>query len=146
MLCSQIHISDLHQSQNMNYPSLSLKQELIDKVFTGAKHGIQKQLEQTTPSPGAIRLKKYYKKEKNLRLQNALVEECDQCEYKTSKYMAMYRHKREKHSVPKQTCSDCDYSHIYPNRVKMHYDRVHRGMKRRRSYEKCRREPFTFLL
>ena len=52
----------------------------------------------------------------------------------------MYRHKREKHSAPRQRCTDCDYSHIYPNRVKMHYNRVHRGMKRRSFYEKCRRE------
>ena len=119
----------------MNYPSLSLKQDLIDEVF----YGVQKQLGQT-PSPGAIRMKNHHRKQKERRLQTAVVEECDQCDYKSCKYMALYRHKREKHSVPKQTCADCDYSHIYPNRVKMHYDRVHRGMKRRRSFEKCRRE------
>ena len=81
----------------MNYPSLSLKQDLIDKVFSGTTSGIQKELKQT-PSPGSIRLKKYYKEQKELRLQNVLVEECDRCEYKTTKFSAMYRHKREKHS------------------------------------------------
>ena len=115
----------------MNYPSLSLKQDLIDEVFSGAKCGIQKGSDQST-SPGSIKLKKY----KAPRLQNDLVEECDQCEYKTSKYLAMYRHKREKHLVLKQKCTDCDYSNIYPNRVKLHYNRVHMGIKR----GKCRRE------
>ena len=89
---SQIHISDLDQSHKMYYPSFSLKQELIDKVFHDAKNGIQKQ----TPSPGAIRMKRYHEKQKELRLQNPVVEECDQCEYTTAKYMTMYRHKREK--------------------------------------------------
>ena len=124
----------------MFYPSLSLKQELIDKVFSGANNGIKKHLEQT-PSPGAIRAKKHHKKQKELRLQNVVVEECDECDYKTSKYMAMYRHKREKHSVPKQTCTDCDFSNIYPNKVKTHFNQVHRGMKRRiLNIEKCRKE------
>ena len=116
----------------MNYPSLSLKQDLIDEVFSKKKYGSKKQSE-------AIRLKKYHKIQKELRLQSGVVEECDQCEYKTSKYMAMYRHKRENHLVLKQKCSDCDFSNIYPNKVKKHFDQVHRGMKRR-NYKKCRRE------
>ena len=125
----------------MNYPSLSLKQDLIDKVFSGTTSGIQKELKQT-PSPGSIRLKKYYKEQKELRLQNVLVEECDRCEYKTTKFSAMYRHKREKHSGIKLNCTDCKYSSIYPNKVKTHYNHVHMGVKRGRGLEKlkCRRE------
>ena len=129
----------------MNYPSLSLKQDLIDKVFLGAKNGIEKELK-PTPSPGSIRIKKYYKKQKELRLQNVLVEECDQCEYKTTRFQAMHKHKREKHSGIKQRCTDCEYSHFYPNRVKMHYNTVHMGIKRGRGLEKlkCRRESCEF--
>ena len=119
----------------MNYPSLSLKQNLIDEVFSGLKYGTEKQLQQTSPS----RQKMHDKIQKDLRLQRGLVEDCDQCEYKTSKFKAMYRHKRENHLVLKQKCTDCDYSHIYPNRVKKHFNQVHRGIKRR-SYEMCRRE------
>ena len=61
----------------------------------------------------------------------------------------MYRHKREKHLALKQKCTDCDYSNIYPNRIKQHIDHVHRGVKRRRSIlinqnmnknKKCQRE------
>ena len=123
----------------MNYPSLSLKQDLIDEVFSGTKYGTQKQFQQTSPSPGAIRMKKFHTLQKQLRLQSALVEECDQCEFKTSKYLAMYRHKRENHLVFKPKCKECDYSNIYPNRMTKHFDQVHRGIKRIRN-EKCRRE------
>ena len=113
---SKIHISDCHQlnRMNMNYPSLSLKQGLIDDVFSKKKELTR------TASAGSIRLKKYYKEQKELRLQNVVVEECDQCDYKTTRFQGMYKHKREKHSLVKQRCSDCDYSHVYPNRVKMH--------------------------
>ena len=106
----------------MNYPSLSLKQHLIDKVFSGAKYQIHKQFEGTTLTPGVIRMKKYHKIQKQLRLQNDMVEKCDQCEFKTCKYKAMYRHKRERHSVPKQSCTECDYSNIYPSKVKTHFN------------------------
>ena len=129
----------------MNYPSLSLKQDLIDEVFSGAKNGIQKEL-RSTPSPGSIRIKKYYKEQKELRLQNVVEEECGQCEYKTTKFEAMYRHKREKHSVLKLNCTDCKYSNIYPNKVKTHYNQVHMGIKRGRGLDKlkCRRESCEF--
>ena len=121
----------------MNYPSLSLKQDLIDGVFHSAKYGIQKKL---TPSE---RLKKYRKKKIELRSLNVVVEECDQCEFKTSKYKAMYRHQRENHTVSKQNCTECEFSSIYPNRVKRHHNHVHMGMKRktrkRGGIFKCRR-------
>ena len=129
----------------MNYPSLSLKQDLIDEVFAGAKNGTQKELKQA-PSPGSIRIKKYYKEQKELRLQNVVEEECEECEYKTTKFEAMYRHKREKHSVLKLNCTDCRYSNIYPNKVKTHYKQVHMGIKRGRGLDKlkCRRESCEF--
>ena len=127
----------------MNYPSLSLKQDLIDEVFSNKKYGSQKcsnkkyesqkqLIEQTTSSSGAIRMKKFHKIHKELRLQSGVVELCDQCEFKTSKYMAMYRHKRENHLVLKQKCTDCDFSNIYPNKVKTHYNQVHMGIKRKK--------------
>ena len=155
----------------MNYPSLSLRQELIDKVLSGAKYGTQRQTQKTpspkyviqrqtqktpspeygiqrpmqkAPSPEANRMKKLRKRQKESRMQNAVVvEECDQCEFKSSQFKAVYRHRREKHLVTKQKCTDCGYSNIYPNRVKTHFNRVHRGEKRRR-YEKCRRESCAY--
>ena len=122
----------------MNYPSLSLKQNLIDDAFSVTKYEKKKYNYREYS-------KKYDKIQKELRLQSdLLVEECDQCEFKTSKFKAMYRHKRENHLVLKLKCADCDYSNIYPNRIKQHFNQVHRGMIRRRknrnNKDKCRRE------
>ena len=144
MLSSKNHISDFPQ-QNVNYPTLSLKQDLIDAAFSGATYGFQKQQEkrfqkqqEKSLSPGAIRMKKY-RIRKKLRLQSGEVDECDQCEFKTAKFEAMYRHKREKHMGLEKKCTDCDYTNIYPNRMKKHFNQVHRGIKRK-NFEKCRRE------
>ena len=136
MLSSKNHISDFPQ-QNVKYPTLSLKQDLIDAAFSGATYGFQKQQEKSL-SPGAIRMKKY-RIQKELRLQSGEVDECDQCEFKTAKFEAMYRHKREKHMGLEKKCTDCDYTNIYPNRMKKHFNQVHRGIKRK-NFEKCRRE------
>ena len=127
----------------MNYPSLSLKQDLIDEVFSDKKYGIKTELKQTA-SPGSSRLKKIYKEKKELRLQNVVVEECDQCEYKTAKFDALRFHKRGQHSDVKQRCTDCEYSHVYPNRVKIHFKQVHMGIKKGRGLLKCRRESCEF--
>ena len=141
----------------MNYPSPSLKQDLIDAAFSGAVYGFQKQQEkkqkqqkqqEKSLSPGAINkgrlkaalaAKKHMKIQTELRLQSGEVDECDQCEYKTAKFKAMYRHKREKHMGLEKKCTDCDYTNIYPNRMKKHFNQVHRGIKRK-NFEKCRRE------
>ena len=109
----------------MEYPSLSLKQDSIDRLFSGIQDDFK-----VTPSPDS-RSKKHYHKQKDLLLQNPVVDECDQCGFKTSKYKALYRHKREQHTVLRQKCTDCEYSNIYPNRVRKHYQHVHLGMKRK---------------
>ena len=157
MLSSKNHISDFPQ-QNVNYPTLSLKQDLIDAAFSGATYGFQKQQEkrfqkqqEKSLSPNLIRInkgrlkaardrmKKHLKIQTELRLQSGEVDECDQCEFKTAKFEAMYRHKREKHMGLEKKCTDCDYTNIYPNRMKKHFNQVHRGIKRK-NFEKCRRE------
>ena len=58
--------------------------------------------------------KRNYHQKKELRSQSGEVEQCDQCDYKTTKYLAMYSHKREKHIGVKKKCTECDYSHVYP--------------------------------
>ena len=64
MLSSKNHISDFPQ-QNVNYPTLSLKQDLIDAAFSGATYGFQKQQEkrfqkqqEKSLSPNLIRINK----------------------------------------------------------------------------------------
>ena len=127
----------------MEYPSLSLEQDLIDRIFSGEKNPNQEDLKKI-PLSQSIRMKEYDRKKKKILLENPVVEECDQCGHKTSKYRAMYRHMREKHTALKQKCTDCEYSHIYPNRVKKHYYQVHLGMKNASrkigGVSKCRRE------
>ena len=113
----------------MDYPSLCLNQDLIDKVFLETK--------QVTPrhqyvNPKALWSKKNYhqyvkskaswskenyRQKKELRSQSGEVEECDQCDYKTTKYMAMYVHKRVQHIGVKKKCTECDYSHVYPAKL-----------------------------
>ena len=98
-----------------------------------------------TPSPGAIRVKEYHQKKKELLLQSPVLEECDQCGFKTSKYLALYRHKREHHTVLRQKCTECEYSNIYPNRIRQHYQQVHLGMKRSKLSGNCRRKWCEYL-
>ena len=77
-------IAEYQSSNNMEYPSLSLKQASIDKSFSKIQDDFK-----VTPSPGAIRVKEYHQKKKELLLQSPVLEECDKCGFKTSKYLAM---------------------------------------------------------
>ena len=58
-------IAEYQSSNNMEYPSLSLKQASIDKLFSKIQDDFKVQ-----PSPGAIRVKEYHQKKKELLLQN----------------------------------------------------------------------------
>ena len=69
-------------------------------------------------------------------LKNSVMEECDQCDYKTINHHCMFQHKRVHHSDTKQQCSECDFSHFYPNRVRTHFKQVHLGIKRKKMCQK----------
>ena len=62
---------------------------------------------------------------KEIRALSGEVEECNQCDYKTTKVNAMKDHKRVKHVSEKKKCSKCDYSHVYPTKIRTHYKQVH---------------------
>ena len=62
---------------------------------------------------------------KEIRALSGEVEECDQCDYKTTKVNAMKDHKRVKHVGEKKKCSKCEYSHVYPTKIRQHYKQVH---------------------
>ena len=70
--------------------------------------------------------------------------ECNKCDYKTTNYNCMYRHKRTKHSNIKQKCTKCDYAHIYPTKVKSHYKQVHLGIARAKK-DMCRKNTCKFF-
>ena len=111
LLDLKIHISDFSVcEQNMNYPRLHLNQNQKVNVF------FWKQNRQNLGHQWGQKLHE--------------IDECDQCEYKTTKFMAMYAHKREKHIGVKKKCAECDYSHVYLTKVRGHYNRVHMGVKK----------------
>ena len=105
----------------MDYPSLSLKQDVIDQAFSS----------ELKPSR-TLYFKEYLKQQKENMLKNPVMEECDQCDYKTINHHCMFQHKRVHHSDTKQQCSECDFSHFYPNRVRTHFKQVHLGIKRKK--------------
>ena len=114
--------------KSMNYPSLSLTQDMIDKIFSETKQVVARSKPQAETKKTISA--RYYRKMKEIRALSGEVEECDQCDYKTTKFMAMYAHKREKHIGVKKKCAECDYSHVYLTKVRGHYNRVHMGVKK----------------
>ena len=134
------HISELYHQDTMDYPSLSLKQDVIEKPLLGelkpSKSMYMKKYRREHKENRSIYAKKYLKKMKEKMLKNAVEEKCDHCDYKTINHLYMTDHKRINHSDTKQHCSECDYSHYYPNRVRQHFKRVHLGIKRKR-HSRC---------
>ena len=120
----------------MDYPSLSLKQDVIDQAFSS----------ELKPSR-TLYFKEYLKQQKENMLKNSVMEECDQCDYKTMNHRCMFQHKRVHHSDTKQQCSECDFSHFYPNRVRTHFKQVHLGIKRKKkSYQtKCQKDSCEYF-
>ena len=50
----------------------------------------------------------------------------------------MYKHNRIKHSDIKHKCTECNFTHTFPTKVRTHYREVHLGAGRnRRKQEKC---------
>ena len=66
------------------------------------------------------------------------VQECNQCDYKTAIYNNMYQHNRVKHSDIKHKCTECDFTHAYPTKVKTHHKQVHLGVPKYRLI--CRKD------
>ena len=96
----------------MDYPSLFLKNDSIQKVFFDKMS--HKQAENVTCS-------KY---------------KCDLCEYKTTKKELMRQHTLVKHSGTKHKCPNCAYTHYYPGKVRSHFQEVHLKEKRSRDEPK----------
>ena len=57
-------------------------------------------------------------------------QKCEKCEFKTAKHEQMRQHILIKHSGVKNKCTFCDYTHYYPNRVKVHENHVHKKIPR----------------
>ena len=89
---------------NMNYPSLSLStKEMIESEQT---NGPKK------PT------------------QNNVTLQCAKCDYKTDKKNYLDNHMRGKHPKIKKKCTECNFAHAFPSKIKQHHTIVHLGIKR----------------
>ena len=152
----------------MEYPSLSLNQDLIDRLFSGLKYGAKDESGKNVSPTSTMtnnhlrsgmkkydidivkdrkKAMKYERIQKENRLKKPTLKECDQCDFKTLKSWPMFYHKKQKHTDLKQKCTDCDYSNYLPSKIKKHYKQVHLGIKRVQSrfHLKCRRELCEFV-
>ena len=84
----------------MNYPSLSLEKKQIGDAFGIHQH----------PSPGRTNIVLKSISSKFLPNQT---NQCEQCEYKTSKYNSMYSHMRVKHTDLRIKCTECNFSNKF---------------------------------
>ena len=109
----------------MNYPSLSLSAESIEKAFSGRK----------TPAPQNRSLtKSVTQSAKNLpepqsksNFRNGETKNCDNCDYKAATYEDMFDHVSKTHSRQgiRHRCPHCDFSNKIPARIKQHVYEVH---------------------
>ena len=100
----------------MNYPSLSLSQESIENAFK-AREDVEKKTFQRKPA---------FKD----KFSSGDAQKCEKCDFKTDKHEQMRQHILIKHSVVKNKCNYCDYTHYYPNRVKVHENYIHKKIPR----------------
>ena len=100
----------------MNYPSLSLSHESIENAFK-----VTENLE-----------KKHFRRKPAFKDKFATgdAQKCEKCDFKTCKHEQMRQHILIKHSEVKNKCSYCDYTHYYPNRVKIHENHIHKKIPR----------------
>ena len=68
--------------------------------------------------------------ESKVALENNGIQKCDKCEYETNKVVLLRDHIAIRHSEVKHKCTECDYQHHFPNRVRSHYKQVHMGIPR----------------
>ena len=106
----------------MNYSSLFLSNESIQRVF--------KDKQQKRIGRGFASLVK-------LGVKNDFAEECEKCDYKTPIAGYMYKHNRIKHSDIKHKCTECNFTHTFPTKVRTHHRHVHLGVPRKRKQQKC---------
>ena len=75
-----------------------------------------------------------------LGAKKGFVEECGKCDYKTAIYNNMHKHNRIKHSAIKHKCTECNFSHPYPTKVRTHHKQVHLGVPRNRMKQVCHKD------
>ena len=66
--------------------------------------------------------------------------QCVKCEYRTVNKIYLSSHMGSKHAVPRRKlkCEKCDFTHIFPSKLKVHYNIVHLGIKRQDEKNTCK--------
>ena len=66
--------------------------------------------------------------------------DCAKCNFTTVKKNYLISHMRSKHQDPdtKIKCEECHFTHIYPSKMKVHYNIVHLGIKRQDDKNTCK--------
>ena len=110
----------------MNYPSLCLSSELIEKAFSKRNAAPQKR------SP--TRIIPQHGPKANIseplnqpNFENGEIKDCDNCDYKTLTYEDLFNHIKLTHMKKgiKHKCPLCDFSNNILSRVKKHFFEVH---------------------
>ena len=129
----------------MNYPSLSLSDELVAKAFSSKMNEPTKSimldgnmLKCDKCSYKTTKKISLYSHTSNMHQITGDIIECDKCSYTTTKKNYMYNHNRSKHPETKIKCNKCDYSHSFPSQVRKHFKTVHLGIKRQDQKYTCK--------
>ena len=104
----------------MNYPSLSLSAESIERAFSEKKN---------MSLPKIITGKKDNKSEPQdqLYVKNGETKDCYNCDFKTSKYEDLFDHIRQSHfgQGKRHKCPECNFTNSILFRIKRHLYEVH---------------------
>ena len=108
----------------MNYPSLSLSADSIERAFSKTNIAVKnKSLTQTIAQSG----KKDNMHASLNQSKDGEKKDCNNCDYKTSTYEDLFGHIKKTHVRQglKHKCPLCDFSNIILSRVKTHLYEVH---------------------
>ena len=115
----------------MNYPSLSLSADDIERAFSGKN---TKSLIKANPVKKDTNFDQY-----ETAFKDGKTRVCDHCDYETSTYEDMFNHteKRHKRRGLKHKCPECDFSKSAISRVKAHLYQVHLKIGRLKKCDQC---------
>ena len=103
----------------MNYPSLSLNKDSIERAFSERKIAVKKT--KTIAQPG----NKDNISEPLFQSKNGEIKDCDNCDYKSSTYEDLFHHIKQTHLRQMHKCPLCNFSKHSLSRVKNHLYEVH---------------------
>ena len=104
----------------MNYPSLSLSADSIERAFSNRSRTVKNK-------PLTKTIAQSVKKDNIPEPMDGQIKVCDNCDYKTSTYGDLFDHIKQNHVRQglRHKCPICTFSNKIPARVKTHLYEVH---------------------